>query len=215
MAQQTTAPQQLDSGEDTLTDADWAALEQQWRASLPKYTDAELLNIFPEARDIIPEKIAEWQQERAGLVRLIKAKLAAITQKVQPEHRWFWRLCVTYLDGPRLVQVNAHLARLKRLHAVATGRPQAGRLTEAHLQHARAVPVETLVSTPLRRSGKTMVGRCPLHQEKTPSFHVYPASNSWYCFGCQRGGDAIAFTRHLHGLSFPEAVRHLIHATAP
>jgi hypothetical protein len=55
--------------------------------------------------------------------------------------------------------------------------------------------------TPLRRSGATLVGRCPLpdHEDRTPSFTVWPGSDSWWCFGCDRGSDVIDLYYHLHG----------------
>ncbi len=214
MTHPTHFPQQPEP-DDALTEADWTTMEKQWRTSLPRDTDAQLLDIFPEARDIIPEKIAAWQQQRQAQTRLIKEKLAVIEQKAKLEDRWFWRLCVRYVDGPRLVQISGHLTRLERLQAVATGTPQPGRLTEAQIAQARRVPVESLVSTPLRKSSKTLIGHCPLHQEKSPSFHVYPDTNSWYCYGCHCGGDSISFVRHLHGLSFIKAVRYLIANPSP
>ena len=45
----------------------------------------------------------------------------------------------------------------------------------------------------LRRSGRTYSGLCPFHSEKTPSFVVYPETQSFYCFGCGAGGDVITF----------------------
>jgi hypothetical protein len=53
----------------------------------------------------------------------------------------------------------------------------------------------------LRRSGETWVGRCPLpdHEDKTPSFAVYPESNSFFCFGCLVGGDVVELARHAWG----------------
>lgn len=58
----------------------------------------------------------------------------------------------------------------------------------------------------LARSGPCFVALCPFHAEEHPSFTIFPASNSWWCFGCRRGGDAIDLVRLLEGLSFREAV---------
>jgi DNA primase len=61
----------------------------------------------------------------------------------------------------------------------------------------------------LKRSGINLMGLCPFHAEKSPSFSVNPAKGFYYCFGCGAGGDAVRFlTEHL-GLSFVEAVREL------
>lgn len=57
--------------------------------------------------------------------------------------------------------------------------------------------------TELRRGGEMLVGRCPLpdHEDRTPSFTVWPDSDSWWCFGCNRGSDVIDLYYHLHGCS--------------
>ena len=53
------------------------------------------------------------------------------------------------------------------------------------------------------------MGLCPFHNEKTPSFCVYPENNSFFCFGCNKGGDVIAFIMGVENLDFTEAVRFL------
>jgi DNA primase len=61
----------------------------------------------------------------------------------------------------------------------------------------------------LRKRGNDLVGLCPFHGEKTPSFHVHPDRGFFKCFGCGAGGDAIKFLQLLENLSFPEAARAL------
>jgi DNA primase len=61
----------------------------------------------------------------------------------------------------------------------------------------------------LRRRGKNLVGLCPFHNEKSPSFCVYPENNSFFCFGCNKGGDIISFIMGVENLDFAEAVRFL------
>jgi len=61
----------------------------------------------------------------------------------------------------------------------------------------------------LTRRGNSLVGLCPFHQEKTPSFHVIPGKDMYYCFGCQAGGDVFKFLTVIEGLSFVEAVKEL------
>ena len=59
----------------------------------------------------------------------------------------------------------------------------------------------------LKRRGKNLVGLCPFHNEKTPSFTVYPENGSFYCFGCGVGGDVFTFTSLIENLDYIEAVR--------
>ena len=59
----------------------------------------------------------------------------------------------------------------------------------------------------LRHRGRTHTGLCPFHSEKTPSFVVYPETQSFYCFGCGAGGDAITFIKKINNLDYVEAVK--------
>jgi DNA primase len=62
---------------------------------------------------------------------------------------------------------------------------------------------------PLRQAGSRWKGLCPFHTEKTPSFMVNPERQIFHCFGCGKGGSAIAFLMEQERFSFPEAVRFL------
>ena len=74
-----------------------------------------------------------------------------------------------------------------------------------------ATDIVALIGTylPLKRAGSQYRANCPFHNEKTPSFYVNPARQSFHCFGCGKGGDAIAFVRDHENLPFIEAVRKL------
>ena len=61
----------------------------------------------------------------------------------------------------------------------------------------------------LKRAGSNYSGLCPFHSEKTPSFTVFPASQSFYCFGCGAGGDVFTFIRREENLDYVEAVEFL------
>ena len=61
----------------------------------------------------------------------------------------------------------------------------------------------------LKRAGTNTVGLCPFHSEKSPSFTVFTDSQSYYCFGCGKGGDVITFIREIENLSYVEAIRFL------
>ena len=61
----------------------------------------------------------------------------------------------------------------------------------------------------LKRNGRIYKGLCPFHSERTPSFTVYPETQSYYCFGCGAGGDVINFVKEINGLSYIEAIKTL------
>lgn len=61
----------------------------------------------------------------------------------------------------------------------------------------------------LKRRGRNLVGLCPFHGEKTPSFNIYTENGSFYCFGCGAGGDVITFVMKIENLDYMEAVKFL------
>lgn len=71
--------------------------------------------------------------------------------------------------------------------------------------------IQTLIGgyVSLKRASANLKGLCPFHSEKSPSFTVYPANNSFYCFGCGAGGDQISFIMRMEHLDYPDAVEFL------
>ena len=72
------------------------------------------------------------------------------------------------------------------------------------------VRVEEIVGdfVELKKAGVNYKGRCPFHDEKTPSFVVSPTKGIYKCFGCQKGGNSINFIQEVQGVSYPEALRY-------
>ena len=75
--------------------------------------------------------------------------------------------------------------------------------------------IESIVSSyvNIKRNGRISKGLCPFHNEKTPSFTVYPDTQSYYCFGCGNGGDVITFIKNIENLDYIDAVRFLADRT--
>lgn len=85
-------------------------------------------------------------------------------------------------------------------------------IPEAFIQELKyRCDIESVVShyVNLKRSGRSLSGLCPFHSEKTPSFHVFPDTQSFYCFGCEAGGDVITFIRKIENLDYVEALKFL------
>lgn len=96
--------------------------------------------------------------------------------------------------------------------------PQVGGILKTPHQHANSdevsdlksrIAIEDLVGRylPLRRSGKNFVARCPFHDDRNPSFAVYPETQSFYCFGCNASGDMLSFLMRVEHLTFVEALK--------
>jgi DNA primase len=85
-----------------------------------------------------------------------------------------------------------------------------GRIPEATIQEIRdRADIVSLIGrhVELKQAGRSWKGLCPFHDEKTPSFNVSPDRGIFHCFGCEKGGDIIAFLMEYEKLTFPESVR--------
>ena len=187
-------------------------LEKKWRSSLSRFTDKELLKIFPEAKKIIPEKIQELEERRTEVLEILKKKLTLIKYKITDEFSyWLFREWIKINEGQNLLEIDQQIDRLKRLLFIAQGRRIKGRITEKKIQQALSVPIENIANQhlKLRKTGKALVGLCPFHLEKHPSFYIYPETNSCWCYGCSQGGNIINFVRLLYGYSFKETIKYL------
>ncbi|MDP9353918.1 MAG: CHC2 zinc finger domain-containing protein [Chloroflexota bacterium] len=117
----------------------------------------------------------------------------------------------------RLAPIAAELERRRRLRASPYAPPWPtvwpDRRAEINaIKAALDLPafVETMTGTRLRRSGRQLVGLCPLHAEQTPSFTVDPRQHLWHCFGCKAGGDVITLAMAFYNIEdFPSALTFL------
>lgn len=83
------------------------------------------------------------------------------------------------------------------------------RLTKSNVEEAKNTPISDVFNGQLVKRGRLMLGLCPFHADKTPSFVVYEDQNSWWCYGCNKGGDVISYVMIDQGLNFIESVKYL------
>jgi uncharacterized protein YdcH (DUF465 family) len=189
-----------------LNDADWLWDYEQDR-EVPRLSDAEWLTLFPEEiAAIFSSKIRELRQECRRLRRLLAKKVSIIESSQTDEFtRWFLREWLKVSDAAKIAQLERKAAHFKRLLAP---KDAAVRSLDRQIESARNAPILEIVGQDcrLRRSGKSYCARCPLHEERTPSFHVYPESGRFCCFGCGAKGDAIDYLMLRQGISFKDAV---------
>jgi hypothetical protein len=111
--------------------------------------------------------------------------------------------------GKELAKYQTEAQRYNWAHKSKASKNATDEITNADIEAAKATPIAQVFVGDLRRIGARMRGKCPFHNEKTPSFIVFP-NNRWYCFGaCADGGDVVDFVMKLNNLKFLEAVRFL------
>ena len=175
------------------------------------YTNAELLEIFPEARTIIPALIKDYSKQRKELVKAIAEEHSYIMVNPVEMFRYFWISWLKLTKVQNLCVIDKNIARLQRfLQPVVNEPKQSNTITDNQIEDARSIPIESLLNQEFRRSGSNLVGRCPFHDENTPSFYIYVQENRGWCFGCNKGGDAIDIVMCLHDFNFRDAVQYLV-----
>jgi hypothetical protein len=180
-------------------------------------SDKELIKVFfscpKEANSLFSEKIKEWEAKEKEIFKEIAPFLRKIRSIKDEFNRWFLRESLKILVSSELNEIVNHIQRLNRLKIIATSDNAKGKINnlEIDLEIARKTPILNIASSflRLRRSGKNYLALCPFHQEKHPSFYIYPETNSFYCFGCGKGGDVIKFVQLAFGYSFKETLNYL------
>lgn len=172
----------------------------------------EIVQVFPEERTTVKAVLHELTVNREMVIRFLENKLDFLKQgRLDTFSAWFYRLWikVNYIDY--LIKFDSRINKLSMLLKIYEGKkPPRGWITDDDIDMARGVPIEDLITQPLKKSGRALVGLCPFHNEKSPSFSVFPQSNRFHCFGCQETGDVISYVRQINNLSFPEAINYLI-----
>ncbi len=132
---------------------------------------------------------------------------------------FFVRLKRTRDDFLKLLR-NAKPAESSSARKQPANKPEMQSMDSLRTQRLQRIKTEVRIERviaeyiQLRPSGKNLVGRCPFHEDRTPSFTVYLQSNTYYCFGCKAHGDVIAFVRAMEGLSFAQALEVLSNSTS-
>jgi DNA primase len=147
-----------------------------------------IAQMIPQARIIrLPDEVGDSGDVTDFFVRLVKspADFLLIMETAQPL--------------PKVIEVEPE----------ASVRPH--KRSSKHSEPLRIkslVRIEDIIQqyVPLRRRWLTFLGHCPFHEDRNPSFVVYPQSQSFYCFGCHEHGDVLTFLMRIEHLTFPEAL---------
>lgn len=189
-------------------------LEDDWIKTLPRFTDAFLLEAFGDALDTMDDKVAELKQNQEKYIK----DIYYLGQKYvhgDDLSSCFARLCIEIFFIRDLQKTEKSLFLIQRLRD-RKNQPKnnkKGRLTPGDIEKARNVSLVDVADRQigqLRRNGKNYIAKCPFHDERTPSFYLYTESNRFYCFGCGASGDVIAFVEKSMGLDFKAAIYYLI-----
>lgn len=156
----------------------------------------ELIHLSEEIREIkrIVSTLPAVKKQLAlrPLYEIILRKLCRERRECQ-KHIHFLGRCYDLLRGTHLF----------------TPKPIKGRVDIEALKQRISIADIVARDIELRPAGRTLKGRCPFHDDRIPSFVVYPDDGRWWCFACNEGGDVIAYVQKIRHCGFREAVAEL------
>lgn len=196
------------------TEEYFSNMEDEWKRSRPRFTNEFLLETFPEVMDDMPGMLEELLQERVALIDDIAEQLKPYVGRKDID-AVFARECMKHFLVTELLRIESSISFQERLAHHNDPIPSKGssHLAPNDIQRARDISIidvaERLIGQ-LRKMGNSFSAKCPFHEEKTPSFHLYTASNRYHCFGCAANGDVIDLVQKILGFTFYQAISYLI-----
>ncbi len=206
-----------------LTDEQLAIYDHEaklWKESQPRYTFPQLMEIFPEAiktaRRGLKSQIKKHNEELKLIgeveqeyydARIAPAHFSEQAELKEDSERAFEEQRKTINNKIKTTMFN--LSHLNELEGKEVNKTTGG-ISEERIAMAKQVPIESVYPDRLHKHGKLAVGVCPFHGEKTGSFTVYLEQNSWWCYGCQKGGSVIDYVMQQNSVDFLTAVKQLL-----
>jgi len=182
-----------------------AEISRDYQPPKTNYTAKEWLGLFPDMRVRCQQLLIEALEDKKDLEERIKFCLTILPK--EPNLNMIWEGLLESTAGQRLEELSKKIRWYRMALYQQPAKP--GAITDDDIERAKQFPLENLLTPPTNRHFKNQY-LCPFHEEKTPSFHLYPQTNSYFCFGCQKGGDVISYVMDKNKMEFVEAVNFLI-----
>lgn len=153
-------------------------------------------------------KLTSLRRQKAHYRRLLDNQIEIVELANKDSFsKTFWKIWIENTTAKKLVSIQDQIDRISFI----TNRTKVHKPYQDLVDHARNTPILELVQqhTEVRKSGSKYFSKCVFHQEENPSLVVYPDTNSFYCFSCQKGGDPISFIQELRKVDFKGAIKYL------
>ena len=177
----------------------------EYKPNLPE--KHEWLEIFPEARSYVEKKLTYYRALRGWIEKQKDEilELLAMRNLTEDEEAFYLFLIKVYIGFP-LIWVNEEIRRLERYLPGKEKNKASNKFIDVEEVKKRVDIVEVVSDyIELKRTGKVYMGRCPFHDDRKPSFAVYP-DGFYKCFGCGASGDVIDFIMQIRNCDFKEAL---------
>lgn len=200
-------------GEHLGNNFDWVKCGTYFRNfAFPSKIPDDVVFYADGLKECIPEKLKDALEAQEKLEELRKMRIKMILDFIPGEHQWFFLLLEVHLFAEYFL-IGAWIRYWLNIWGKinVNYKPPilpSSRVSDFDIQKAREHLIQNLYSGQLRKSGKRFFGLCPFHKENHPSFYIFE-NNRFFCFGCNTGGDSIAFLMKFENIRFIEAVRRL------
>lgn len=172
-------------------------------------TPSELLEIFPNAPSAIKLVLRKKHEKLETLPERYRDRIAHVHKKYSGLKKELFLELLKYEWEHEKRSIQKDIKRANHLLHINEWKhkpPSKDQITDREVALAKAIPIKDISGIQFNRSG---FAPCPFHNERTPSFKVYP-DNRFHCFGCQLNGDVIDYVMRSHGIDFLSAVKILI-----
>lgn len=185
-------------------------------------SDDLIIDAFPEAKEIIPVKLNEYWKEAGELYATLRG-VRDIVDHTQTDDfsKWFFTQAHKYKEGLRLKWLYQQIKRLERLKVLQEKKEVSKHLSQERFETKKErdrfdidkmfatenllVDIASFHGLTLKQTGTIYMGKCPFHEDSSPSFAIY--RDNWYhCFGCGAHGNFLNFLMIKSNLTFREAL---------
>lgn len=192
-------------------------LYQQRMDLLPHYNEWQWGEIFKESPQPAINGLKQRIEEDRLKIRILnERKKTASTQFTAFKDHW-WLELIHERYNKDIVDLRREIKSWEALISQLRNRGKAHKeadkqkITGADIQLAKDIPMVIILDGEYRHVGNTLVGKCPFHTDRTPSFTVFLKTNTWYCFSaCGEGGDTIAYMMKKTGADFITTIKFLL-----
>jgi hypothetical protein len=185
----------------------WQDWEDQWREGYRHPHEVQLIEVFKDSKAdlivIFREEIKKLGAQAETITKKIRAKSQ---EEVQWEDKVWADIAMTRLEENR-DEIFKRIDQLKFRIRSLQGKKIKDEITQDDIDAAKLIPITEYYTARVRRSGGTLHGLCPFHEERTPSFTIWVAKNRFKCFGCGVFGDSIDYVCRTEKLEFLDAVK--------
>lgn len=171
-------------------------LDNKYYKTRPRITKRGWLEVFPEARPYLKEKLVGLKERRKKLKRRVKGSLLRNRQFWSEDKRWFPDLVVEAFAGADLNEISEEIRRIEWI----LREPEEGEIGRMEIERAKKADWGRFISVKRKH-----FALCPFHDDHHPSLYV--KNGFGFCFACNWSGDLIDLLQERDGMSFKEAVR--------